>query len=141
MLQIATYTAPTNNMKIEHVAFNVPDAAALAKWYVEHLGMTIKMQLDEPPFMHFLADDSGAVMVEFYSNTDAPLPDYHQQDPRTLHLAFVSADIAADRQRLIDAGAIPVGDIQRMENGTQLAMHRDPWGLAVQLVHRSPPMV
>jgi len=128
-------------MKIEHIAFNVSDAASLAHWYVEHLGLTIKMQLDKPPFTHFLADDAGAVMVEFYTNTDAPLPDYGQQDPRTLHLAFVSADVAADRQRLINAGATPVGDVQRMENGAELAMLRDPWGLAVQLVHRSPSMI
>lgn len=128
-------------MKIEHIAFNVPDAASLAHWYVEHLGLTIKMQLKEPPFTHFLADDAGAVMVEFYSNTDAPLPDYTRQDPRTLHLAFVSNDVAADRQRLMDAGATPVGDVEQMENGTVLAMLRDPWGLAVQLVHRAPPMI
>lgn len=127
-------------MKIEHIAFNVSDASSLAQWYVEHLGLTIKMQLDTPPFTHFLADETGAVMVEFYSNTEAPLPDYSQQDPRTLHIAFVSADVAADRLRLIDAGATPVGDVQRMEIGTELAMLRDPWGLAVQLVHRSPPM-
>jgi glyoxylase I family protein len=128
-------------MKIEHVAFNVSDPAALAKWYVEHLGLTIKMQLDKPPFTHFLADEGGAVMVEFYNNTEAPVPDYRQQDPRTLHLAFVSADVAADRQRLIDAGAVPVGDVQHMENGAVLAMLRDPWSLAVQLVHRSEPMI
>jgi catechol 2,3-dioxygenase-like lactoylglutathione lyase family enzyme len=128
-------------MKIEHIALNVSDPTALAKWYVAHLGLTIKMQLSAPPFTHFLADDSGAVMVEFYNNTEAPVPDYGRQDPRTLHLAFVSADVAADRQRLIEAGAVPVGDVQRMENGTQLAMLRDPWGLAVQLVYRSPSMI
>jgi catechol 2,3-dioxygenase-like lactoylglutathione lyase family enzyme len=128
-------------MKIEHVAFNVSDPAALARWYVEHLGLTIRMALDKPPFTRFLADDGGAVMVEFYNNTEAPLPDYRQQDPRTLHLAFVSADVVADRQRLIEAGAVPVGDIQQMENGTALAMLRDPWGLAVQLVYRAEPMI
>ena len=127
-------------MKIEHVAFNVSDPISLAHWYVKHLGLTIKMQLDKSPFTHFLADDGGAVMVEFYNNTEAPVPDYGQQDPRMLHLAFASENVAVDRQRLIDAGAVPVGDVQTMENGSVLAMLRDPWGLAVQLVHRSPAM-
>jgi catechol 2,3-dioxygenase-like lactoylglutathione lyase family enzyme len=134
-------TAGNSAMKIEHVAFNVPDPPALARWYVEHLGLTVKLQLDQPPFTRFLADDGGAVMVEFYCNTEAPLPDYRRQDPRTLHLALVSADVAADRQRLIDAGATAVGDVQRLEDGTLLAMLRDPWGLAVQLVRRARPMI
>ena len=29
-------------MRIEHVAFNVPDPLAMARWYVEHLGFEVK---------------------------------------------------------------------------------------------------
>lgn len=30
-------------MKIEHVAWQVPDPVALADWYVEHLGMRARL--------------------------------------------------------------------------------------------------
>ena len=43
-------------MKIEHVAFNVPDAVKAAQWYVEHLGMQILRSSNESPYIHFLAD-------------------------------------------------------------------------------------
>ena len=83
-------------MKIEHVAFNVPDPVAAARWYVDHLGFTIKRRFVEPPYGHFLADDSGTVMVELYKRTDAPVPDYPAQHPAVLHLALVSRDVDAD---------------------------------------------
>src|SRR5688572_26785379 len=55
-------------MKIEHMAFNVADALAMSRWYVEHLGFSVKRGSTEPPFAHFLADDSGTMMLELYSN-------------------------------------------------------------------------
>ena len=48
-------------MKIEHVAFNVSDPVLIARWYVEHLGMKVRRRIVEPPYMHFLTDDSGTV--------------------------------------------------------------------------------
>ena len=128
-------------MKIEHVAFNVEDPLAMARWYVEHLGFTVKRRAVEPPYAHFLADDSGTVMIEIYSNPDAPTPDYRTINPLVLHLALVACDIEADARRLTDAGATLVGEIQTAPNDDQLAMLRDPWGFAIQLVQRSSPMV
>lgn len=128
-------------MKIEHVAFNVKDPLAMGRWYVEHLGLTVKRRTVEPPYAHFLADDSGTVMVEIYCNPDAPIPDYHSMNPLALHLALVSKDIAADIQRLKNAGATLVGEIDSRPTGDQLAMLRDPWGFAIQLVKRKLPMI
>ena len=76
-------------MKIEHVAFNVSDPNATARWYVEHLGFTVKKRHVDPPYGHFLADDSGTVMVELYCRADAPVPDYKSQHPGVTHLAIV----------------------------------------------------
>lgn len=128
-------------MKIEHVAFNVEEPVAMGRWYVEHLGFTVKRRLVDPPWTHFLADDSGTVMIEIYGNRDAPVPDYRAGDPRSLHLALVSQDVEADVQRLTAAGATLVGEIDRLSNGDTLAMLRDPWGFAVQLVQRGTPMI
>ena len=128
-------------MKLEHVAFNVEDALSMARWYVDHLGLCVKRRVMESPWAHFLADDSGAVMLEIYSNPDVPVPDYRNTDPLVVHNAFVSKDIAADLGRLIAAGATQYGETLKTPAGDTLAMLRDPWGLAIQLVHRNTPMV
>ena len=127
-------------MKIEHIAFQIEDPVAMGRWYVEHLGFTVKRRLVETPYTHFLADDSGTVMIEIYKQ-DVTLPDYRNTDPLVLHLALVSANIEADRERLIAAGATAVGTTQQAPNGDQLAMLRDPWGFCVQLAQRAETML
>jgi glyoxylase I family protein len=128
-------------MKIEHVAFNVEDPLAMGRWYVEHLGLKVKRRTVEPPYAHFLADDSGTVMIEIYGNKDAPLPDYRVMSPAELHLAFSSQDVEQDARRLVAAGATQVGDFDTSPTGDRFAMLRDPWGLAIQLVKRATPMI
>ncbi len=128
-------------MKIEHLALNVPDPLNMARWYVEHLGMTVKRRTMEPPYAHFLADDSGTVMLEIYGNKDAPAFDLPQVQPPALHLAFLSNDLAADVKRLTAAGATIVADVHSMATGDTFAMLRDPWGVPVQLVKRKTPMI
>lgn len=128
-------------MKIEHVAYQVEDPVRLSQWYVDHLGLRIKRAQSAPPFGHFLADDGDAVMLEFYRNPAVALPDYRQIDPIVLHIAFRTDDVAGTRARLIAAGATPEGEPGRTEAGDELAMLRDPWGLAVQLVRRGTPMI
>lgn len=127
-------------MKIEHFAVNVEEPLAMADWYVEQLDMKIVKQDKDPPYMTFLADDSGRVMIEVYKNPADQVPDYREMDPLIMHLAFVSEDPEADKQRLIKAGATEVSDDQ-LEDGSQLVMLRDPWGVSIQLCKRSVPML
>lgn len=128
-------------MKIEHVAFNVPDVLAMARWYVDHLGFTVKRREVESPYAHFLADDSGQVMIELYQNPNYPIPDYHAGHVMSLHLALVSRDVEGDVRRLEQAGAKQEGETLHAPSGDVLAMLRDPWGFAVQLVQRAQPMI
>jgi glyoxylase I family protein len=128
-------------MKIEHAAYQVGDPVRVAEWYVDHLGMTLKRAQAVAPFGRFVADDGGAVMLEFYYNDQVPLPDYPSIDPVVLHLAFTAGDVAGTRRRLIAAGATAVGEITVSPAGDELAMLRDPWGFAVQLVKRAAPMI
>ena len=65
-------------MRFEHFALNVPDVRAHAQWYVDHLGFTVARRREDAPFMHFLADDTGRIIVELYSNPKAPYPAYAQ---------------------------------------------------------------
>jgi glyoxylase I family protein len=128
-------------MKIEHTAYQVADPPALARWYVEHLGLTIKRSQDASPFGHFLADQGDAVMLEFYRQPHLPVPDYRAVDPLILHLAFWADDVAGTRTRLLTAGATAEGDVITNEQGDEVAMLRDPWGIPVQLVRRERAML
>jgi len=137
-------------MRIEHFALNVAEPIAMARWYVEHLGMRIVVGSSEPPYGHFLADAGGAaapdagpvthVMIEIYHNPADAIPHYAAQPPSRMHLAFTSADPAGDRDRLLAAGARHVEDV-RLGDGGHVVTLRDPWGLPLQLVRRGAPLL
>jgi catechol 2,3-dioxygenase-like lactoylglutathione lyase family enzyme len=129
-------------MKIEHIAFQVPEPNAMARWYVEHLGFSVKRQ--SPPDAEvqgcFLADASGSVMIEIYRNDKALVPDYAAQDPLITHLAFVCDDVPGTCKRLQAAGAVLVSH-STVESGDEIAMLRDPWQFPIQLCRRAAPML
>ena len=127
-------------MRIEHIAFQVQAPTEMAEWYVHNLGFSITRKVDGSPETHFLADDSGTVMIEIYRQKHIRVPDYRESDPLTLHLALVSTNIDSDRQRLLSAGATHCGDVATTEAGDKLAMLRDPWGFTLQLCQRAKPM-
>jgi catechol 2,3-dioxygenase-like lactoylglutathione lyase family enzyme len=128
-------------MKIEHVAFNVPDAVKAARWYVEHLGMQIVRSSNESPYIHFIADSAGQTVLELYSNPAVPTPDYATMHPFSLHIAFVVDDIEAVKARLVTAGATLDGETTTTPAGDQLAFVRDPWGVTLQLAKRVTPLL
>lgn len=127
-------------MKIEHFALNVAQPRAMSDWYEKHLGFKVVKKQDKSPYMTFLADDSGNVMIEIYNNPLAPIMDFKEQHPLVVHLALVSEDPAMDRDRLIAAGSELISD-DVLEDGSHLVMLRDPWGFALQLCKRAKPML
>ncbi|QBG49153.1 VOC family protein [Verrucomicrobia bacterium S94] len=128
-------------MKIEHFAYQVEDATAVANWYSEQLGFSVRRGSEKPFPVYFLADASGDVMIEIYSNPAVQTPDYASMDPLILHMAFVCDDIPETIQRLEAAGATRVSGPDETPAGDVLAMLRDPWGLAIQLCHRAVSMI
>ena len=127
-------------MKIEHFAFNVADPIAVAEWYVTHMGMTIARKMDGGPNTHFLADNSGQVMIEIYNNPPDQVPDYANMNPLILHLAFVCENPEEKRAELEKVGATFAEEV-RIKDGSHLVMMRDPWGLAIQLCKRGVSML
>ncbi|GAA5020985.1 hypothetical protein GCM10011506_03640 [Marivirga lumbricoides] len=127
-------------MKLEHFALNVKEPLAMTQWYVDNLGMTVVRQQEQSPYTTFLADTSGQMMIEIYNNDKAAIPDYAQQHPLIVHLAFVSENPDRDKERLLTAGAVEVSN-DRLGDGSHLIMLRDPWGLAIQLCKRGKPML
>ena len=128
-------------MKIEHIAFNVADPDTLREWLVENLGMRVLRKLDNEFHTCFLSDSAGTTALELYNNPSAPIPDYASMNPLVLHIAFCVDDVTAVRQRLLDAGAAPEGDVVSTPDGDELAMVREPGGIALQLMKRAKPMV
>jgi catechol 2,3-dioxygenase-like lactoylglutathione lyase family enzyme len=117
-------------MKLEHIAFDVPDPEAFIAWWCAHLGF----RRTAPGF---IADDSGAMCLEIYRTGETPAaPDYAAANAMTMHIAFVSADVKADVDRLVAAGA-RLETIQTENPDFHVAIVRDPWGVPVQLCRRA----
>ena len=127
-------------LNVEHLACNVLDPVSMAAWYVEHLGMRIVRRITTAPFIHFLADASGHVVIEIYNNPVDPVPDYRAMHPLRFHMAFAASDPDAAATTLVAAGATPV-DGQTQPDGSRLVMLRDPWGLPIQLCRRPRPLL
>jgi catechol 2,3-dioxygenase-like lactoylglutathione lyase family enzyme len=132
--------AKGEQMKLEHVAFNLQDPKAAAAWYAEHLGMRIIRAMGDETQVHFLVDSGDQTVIEFYRNTQSTIPDYASLGPYSLHVAFTVDDIDVERERLVAAGAAVEGETVIMPSGDKLAFLRDPWGLVVQLVERREPL-
>ena len=134
-------TASSNAVRFEHIALNVADPIKMATWYVDNLGMRVMREGPPPINMRFIADGGGNMMLELYHNPPAAVPNYAAMDPLLLHVAFTVDDVNATRQKLIAAGATPVGEVTTTPAGDKLAMLRDPWGLAIQFLRRADPML
>jgi len=130
-----------NRIRLEHVALNVADPVKMAQWYLDNLDMKVMREGPPPVNMRFLADSEGNMMLELYHNPPDAVPDYASMDPLLLHVAFMVDDVDAIRARLTAAGATPVAEVTVTPAGDTLAMLRDPWGLAIQFVHRADPML
>lgn len=140
-LRILRWHILARMIRFEHVAFNVPDARAAARWYCEHLGFVMMRQQGEPPYMSFVADSGRNMMFEFYTRDDAALFDPSGMHDVTTHVAMHTDDIEADRARLIAAGATASGEITLTPAGDKLCFLRDPHGVILQLCQRNVRML
>ncbi len=139
--RLESKAAQTNRVRLEHVGLNVADPVKAAKWYVDNLGMKVLREAPAPANTRFLGDSGGNMMIEIYHNPPEAVPNYAAMDPLLLHVAFMVDDVDAMRTKLIAAGATAVGEVTTTPAGDKLAMLRDPWGLAIQFVHRADPML
>lgn len=123
-------------MVFEHFALNVYNIEEIVKWYTRNLGLKIVSEQKESPFMTFLADSSGRVIMELYYRPDEHITNFKIQHPLTFHVAFVSENAEQDKARLLEQGALFVEEVKK-EDGSLLAMLRDPWGMPLQLCQRA----
>lgn len=127
-------------MKLEHIALNVPEPEKQVEWYQAHLGLRLAATVPTPKFTaYFLVDDETSVL-EFYRNPIAEPPDYASVHPANLHIAFYADDLEATVKRLLAAGATQVGEKVDF-SGVTYYFVRDPWGLTLQIINRSAPLI
>jgi len=127
-------------MEFEHFALNVTDPLAIADWYVENLSMKVVFGQKKKPFMTFLADKTGRVVVELYNNSAAEVPSYEQKHHLEFHFAFKAENAEDLKNRLLTKGCSLVEET-KLKDGSHLVMLRDPWGLALQLCQRATSLV
>jgi len=135
------FAGRTNRIRLEHVAINVEDPAAMAKWYCENLGMKIVRKGPSPVNMRFISDAGGNMMLELYNNPPDEVPDYPSMNPLSLHIAFMVDDVNAICKKLIAAGATIAVDVNITPAGDELVILRDPWGVPIQFLKRTEPML
>jgi len=130
-----------NRIRLEHVAINVEDPAAMARWYRDNLGMKVVREGPPPANMRFISDSGGNMMLELYNNPPDEVPDYPTMNPLSLHIAFMVDDVKAITRKLIGAGATIAVDMNTTPAGDELIILRDPWGVPIQFLKRSKPML
>ncbi len=129
------------SIRLEHVAINVEDPVAMAKWYCENLGMKIVRKGPPPVNGHFISDAGGNMMLEIYHNPPDAVPDYASMNPLLLHIAFMVDDVKEISRKLVAAGATIATDVTTTDAGDELVMLRDPWGVPIQFLKRAEPML
>jgi len=130
-----------NRIRLEHVAINVEDPAAMARWYRDNLNMKIVREGPPPANMRFISDAGGNMMLELYNNPPDEVPDYPSMNPLSLHIAFMVDDVKAIMKKLIAAGATIAVDRSTTPAGDELVILRDPWGVPIQFLKRAKPML
>jgi glyoxylase I family protein len=128
-------------VRLEHVAINVAEPVEMAQWYCENLGMKVLRKGAAPVNNRFIADAGENMMLELYNNPEGLVPDYGAKGPLELHIAFMVDDMDRTVKKLIAAGARPEGDVKVTPGGDEIAVLRDPWGVAIQFVTRAKPML
>ena len=122
-------------MASEYFGTNVPDAVAMAKWYVENLDMQIVCSDDLPPYTHLLADSTGRTGFKISSDPEEPLPNYFAFQKLRFQIASTTNGYSSLKDKLIRAGAVILGD-EIAEDGSQVITFLDPWNIPFQLAKR-----
>ncbi len=130
-----------NRIRLEHIAINVEDPAAMAGWYSENLRMEIIRKGPPPINVRFICDEQENMMLELYTNPPDAVPDYRSMNPLVFHICFMVDDVDQICRELVAAGATLVGEVSTTEAGDEIAMLRDPWGIPIQFLKRAEPML
>ena len=122
--------APADVFKLGHVVLQHPDFAAVADWYMRHLGLLpsdVQVLPDGTPAMAFFRFDCGTQPADHHSVAILGGP-----APALLHVSFETFDVESigqGHQHLRAAGWTPFWGIGRHKLGSQIFDYwKDPVG-------------
>jgi len=123
-----------NGLPTEHVAIEVADPEAMAKWWCENLGFRVTLRRKGGSM--FIADAAGQLALEVYPTEEGKEPiDYHKMPYLQLHFGLKSNDVDADTKRLLAAGA--TFEAKDDAPGLYGVLFRDPQGIPFQIMKRA----
>ena len=128
-------------MKLEHLAFNVPEPEKMADWYQAHLGLRLANITPTPTFQAYFLVDDDSTLLEFYRNPIAEPMAFANIHPANLHVAFYADNLERTVESLLAAGATQIGEKITFPSGVAYYYVRDPWGLALQIINRPEPLL
>lgn len=127
------------HIRLEHLGFNVRDADAAARWYIDMLGFVLLRHAGDATSNQFIADAGRHFMLQFYTR---PEPVWESPGSVfTQQLALQVDDIATLRAHLLQAGAQLEVDLMENASGDRVCFLRDPFGIVLELVQRRDSML
>lgn len=126
---------------IQHIGFNVNNPIEITNWYIQNLDMKLIRTGKAPQYVTFIADSGSNMEIEFYNKEKVDKIDFQKIDVMSFHFAFLTDSINLIESKLIAAGAKLIDKTTETPAGDKVAMLRDPWGMPLQLVQRSIPMI
>lgn len=119
---------------LEHTAIASPNPAALAQWYVRHLGFRINFEYDGNYFVR-AADGS---MLEIIPS-EGSRPPQKLKDPGIRHLAVSVDDFDAAHAELVRSAVAFLGE-PYTNQGNRLVFFTDCDGNILHLIERERPL-
>lgn len=119
---------------LEHTAIASPDPAALAQWYVEHLGFHINYRYDA----FFFVKAPNGTMLEIVPSEGAAHA-HGLKDPGIRHLAIAVQDFDAAYKQLREAGVQFLNE-PYVNQGNRLVFFTDRDGNFLHLIEREQPL-
>lgn len=123
-------------MKLEHIGLCIQHPIAMAEWWVANLGFELirKMGTDADGAA-FIRDDQGTI-IEFAKLHEVPCLDLNGLESIQLHFAIECHDPVQEAARLVEQGAVLIGESPRNAYPNEKIIVRDPWGACIQLINR-----
>lgn len=123
---------------IEHMAIAAKDTAALARWYVDTLGLRVVVEGGQGTW--FVGPPEGDAVVEIIRANDASRHERQRNDPGWSHLAFTVTDFDRALQDLKAKGVTFTGEPMGAMGEQRLAFFLDLDGNVLQIVDRPKPL-
>jgi hypothetical protein len=137
-----------STIRFEHFAFNTPDQAIAALWYVEFMELQIPWSKDIDAAKNnyrnyrvpYVGDSGKYMSLELFGKKDVDMTFAKMTHPEC-HMAYATNDPEKLAKRMVYGGARITGDVQKSSSGDVLIDLVDPYQFPVRLIKRANPIL